>query len=52
MTIQHFFPIFLISLICLSSIGYALRVIPLDEILSPFDFIKILQGSVKGDRTL
>ncbi|KAL8034550.1 hypothetical protein ABFX02_12G035200 [Erythranthe guttata] len=52
MAIQHLLSIFFISLICISPIGYALRVIPLDEILSPFDFIKPLQGSVKGDRAL
>ncbi|KAL7131872.1 hypothetical protein ABFS83_12G033900 [Erythranthe nasuta] len=52
MAIQHLLSIFFISLICISPIGYALRVIPLDEILSPFDFIKPLQGSVKGNRAL
>ncbi|KAL7131858.1 hypothetical protein ABFS83_12G033500 [Erythranthe nasuta] len=52
MAIQHLLSIFFISLICISPIGYALRVISFDEILSPFDFIKPLQGSVKGNRAL
>ncbi|KAL7090375.1 hypothetical protein ACP275_12G036900 [Erythranthe tilingii] len=53
MAIQHLFPIFLISLLCLSPIGHAMREIQLSDVISsPFDFIKLLQGSVKGNRTL
>ncbi|KAL7090373.1 hypothetical protein ACP275_12G036700 [Erythranthe tilingii] len=53
MAIQHLFPIFLISLLCLSPIGHAMREIQLTDVISsPFDFIKLLQGSVKGNRAL
>ncbi|KAL7090372.1 hypothetical protein ACP275_12G036600 [Erythranthe tilingii] len=53
MAIQHFFPIFFISLLCLSPIGHAMRELQLGDVIpSPFDFIKLLQGSVKDDRIL